>query len=153
MRQFLRVLLPVVLFCGIATVILPGCGGGSSGLSSQGSVADYQGNYAGTYTGLVQPGLEGAGSTVGGTFTATIAQDGTVTGTVTQPGAGTFPASGTVDRNGNVVITAPSSATENSTLTGKITNRKTGALAGTFTTTSGGVKAVVGTFEGALVVG
>jgi hypothetical protein len=151
MHKFVRFLtLSAVVAGGAAS--LPGCGSGfndSQPNLSQTQVARFAGTYNGTFTGVIAAGLPGAGQTVGGTFTAVVDSQGNVTGSVSQPGIGQFPASGTVTSDGRITVVAQPGSGQRSTLTGNATANGNGfTLAGSFTTVSNGVTAVSGTFTG-----
>ncbi|MBV9470950.1 MAG: hypothetical protein JO316_22010 [Abitibacteriaceae bacterium] len=138
-----------VAVCVLPTAVLvPGCGGGGSGsglINNPSPSFPYAGHYTGTFTGQ---GIHGS-------FDANVDQNGKLTGTAQQqelPGV-TFPATGTIDRNGKVTATvtanAPvgpggTSSTLVSTLTGNaVTNNGITTLSGTFVS-----KATTGPFKG-----
>ncbi len=135
----------VVLAGGAATVA--GCGGGDS--FSQTDVRRFAGTYNGTFTGVLMAPSPGAGQTVGGTFTAVVDNQGNVTGSVTQPGVGQFPVTGTVTSDGRVNVVAQPSANQTSTLSGTaVASGGQATLSGTFTTVNSGFTVVSGTFTG-----
>ena len=118
----------------LAAVAVTGCGGGGSGTTTP---AFFAGTYSGSFAGTAA-----AGFAIGGQFTATVDSGGNLVGTVTQGGA-TFPATGSVDRNGNITVTSSGgSGTEafTSVLTGQLEARNGSVIGtGTFSTSRSGV--------------
>jgi len=131
------------MVCGLATLgvafAMVGCSGGSGGPIGLNALA---GNYTGSFSGTTINGAP-----VRGTFNGTVNEQGQVTGTVTQ-GNQTFPATGTVESDGDITLTAmgfpgtPGAFT--STLTGEL-EREDGEIVGegTFTTAQGGLNNAV----------
>ncbi len=117
-----------------------------AGARAEATANPYAGSYSGSFDG---------GPGIAGTFAVVADNNGAVSGTVTQPGIGTFLAVGAIDRVGNLSVRAISTFPGNpnivllSTLTGKATTTN-GAVAatGTFVTTANGQQNASGTFTG-----
>lgn len=146
MNKFLRVLmLPVVLSCGVA--VLPGCGGGNSGFIN--SPSRFAGTYSGTFSGATTQNSPQPGVPVSGTFVAVSDRNGNLTGTLSQPGVGVFPLSGTIDSDGRLSATAAVGTNQLATLRGTAVKSSNGyTLSGTFTTDFGTTTVVSGTVAG-----
>ena len=131
---------------GLATT-LAGCGGGSS--SNDSGTRQFTGNYSGYFAGVTTSDA----SPVSGDFSATVANSGALTGTVSQPGLPNFPATGTINRFGELNATAngsvPTVPPTNfvSTLVGTASRDAGDSIAsGILSTTQNGNSAVFGRF-------
>lgn len=147
--KFVRfALLSVTLASGAAA--LTGCsgGGGSSSSIPTHGIGRFIGTYRGKFTGVVAPGIPGAGSPVSGTFTAIIGDHGNLTGTLKQSGFPDAPITGTIDTDGQINATADLSSGQVATLNGNLVlSSGVYVITGTFVTTSGGVTLVTGTIS------
>lgn len=146
MNKLIRVLvLPVLLSTGVA--LLPGCGGGGSGIAN--TPARFAGAYQGTFSGKTTQKSPQPGVPVAGTFTAISDQSGTLSGTLVQPGIGSFPLTGTIANDGTLFATATVGTSQQATLRGNVAN-KSGVytITGTFTTDYGNTTVVSGTVNG-----
>ena len=130
MKQWTRALCSVVA----VAVFVTGCGGGGNAPTSPAF-------YAGTYTGSFA-GTSASGNAIGGRFTATADNSGNITGTITQ-GNTTFPATGQVNTNGDITVTATGgsgAAAFTSVLIGELEAHDGTIIGnGTFSTSLGGV--------------
>lgn len=128
-------------------VALAGCGGGNNGIlgpkpnptAAPTAVPSNQ-RFNGTYTGYFA-GADAQGNNVNGSFDSNVAGAGVVNGSVTQQGLLTFAATGIIDDNGVVNVTAgdPNNTGFLSTLKGNATLASgDSVIAGTLTTNSGG---------------
>lgn len=148
MLKFVRfALLSVTLASGAA--VLTGCSGsGSSSFRAPAGVERFAGTYTGTFTGVISPGVPGAGSTVGGTFTAVINRQGNISGTLSQPGFPNLPITGTINDDGKINASANLTSGQVSTLTAELTLSNGGYdIDGTFVTKAGNVTVVTGTIS------
>jgi len=122
MNKLIRILaLPALLSTGVA--LLPGCGGGNSGISTTTPA-----RFAGT---------------------AISDQNGILSGTLVQPGVGSFPLTGTIGNNGALLASATVGTSQVATLRGTVANKSGGyIISGTFTTNFGTTTVVSGTVTG-----
>ena len=115
-----------------------------AGARAEATANPYAGNYTGTFDG---------GTNIKGTFNVTADSNGSVSGTVDQPGFGSYLGVGTVDRAGNLAVRAISAFPGQpsiiliSTLSGKVVSSN-GTVTGTFNTTANGQQNASGTFTG-----
>jgi hypothetical protein len=147
MNKLIRILaLPALLSTGVA--LLPGCGGGNSGISTT-TPARFAGTYNGTFSGTTTSKSPQPGVAVTGTFTAISDQNGILSGTLVQPGVGSFPLTGTIGNNGALLASATVGTSQVATLRGTVANKSGGyIISGTFTTNFGTTTVVSGTVTG-----
>lgn len=125
----------------VSALLFSGCSGGRS---SSPSASVFAGDYNGNFLGRTLQG-----DFVNGSVDGIVSRDGRFEGTISQPGLGSFPATGTVDSAGNVNATATGNGFT-SDFTGKVTRTNgVNAIEGTFSTNQGGISnAVEGVFTG-----